>query len=212
MAAWRTWRSSRNATQLLRIAQSPSPRLAKFANELGIAVAELPTDSLICAVAGILRPRVLISRGALVRLSDEELRAALAHERAHLRRHETLCEGIAALLNRCTVLPVPVALNVYRRSREFAADREAAREVQPITLANVLVAFAKFEMARPAVQLAERANLRERVSLLLNNPAPSAGEKRLHVVAVALIGVTIIVALLPAGIHAAQRAFCAMGW
>jgi beta-lactamase regulating signal transducer with metallopeptidase domain len=39
-------------------------------------------------VVGFLRPRVLVSAGALLRLDDDELAAALAHERAHIsRRH-----------------------------------------------------------------------------------------------------------------------------
>jgi len=207
-AAWRTWRSSRNATQLLRIAQSPSPRLTKFADELGIAAVELPTDSPICAVAGFLKPRVLLSRGALARLSDQELRAALAHERAHLRRRETFREGVAAFLNRCTILPVPSALKLYRDTREFAADCEAAREVPPLTLAGVLLAFASFELGQPAVQLAEKTNLRERVTLLLNGAESNSMEAGTRLGAFSLIAVTVMVSLIPASVHTVQRISC----
>jgi len=211
-ASWRTWRRSRSAAQLLKIARKPSQRLAELAGELGISAGELPSDNPICAVAGILRPRVLLSRGALRLLSDEGLRAALAHERAHVRRRETLREGIAAFLNGCTLMPVPAALSLYVRSREFAADQEAAREVQPFTLANVLVAFARFQLtSQSVVQLAETANLRDRVSLLLNGPVSSPIKKRAWVAAMTLICSAVVVTLLPAGLHAVQRFFCSSG-
>lgn len=211
-AAVGTWRRSRTAAQLLKMAETPSPRLARCAKELGISAVELPTDTPICAVAGILRPRVLLSQGALARLSNEELRAALTHERAHLRRRETLREGVAAFLNQCTIATVPVTLSLYRRSREFAADQEAALEVQPVTLANTLVAFARFHVAPSAVQLADRATLRDRVALLLDGPGPRGVARGASAAAAALIGGAAAVALLPSSVHAVQRALCTMGW
>jgi Zn-dependent protease with chaperone function len=208
IATVQTWRRSRTAAQLMKIARHPSARLARFAGDLGIAAVELPTDSPICAMAGILKPRVLLSRGALARLSDEELHAALAHERVHLRRRETFREGVAAFLNRCTILPVPAALKLYRSTREFAADSEAAREVPPLTLASVLLAFARFELGQPAVQLAEKTNLRDRVSLLLDRTGSNSPETGTCLVAFSLIAVTVVVSLIPASVHAVQRISC----
>lgn len=56
-------------------------------------------------VVGFLRPRVLVSAGALLRLNDDELEAALAHERAHIaRRHRywqsygSACAAISRLI------------------------------------------------------------------------------------------------------------------
>lgn len=208
IAAVQTWQRSRIAAELLKIAQKPSARLARFAEDLGIAAVELSTDAPICAMAGILRPRVLLSYGALTRLSDQELRAALAHERAHLRRRETLREGVAAFLNRCTILPVPSALKLYRDTREFAADFEAAQEVPPLTLAGVLLAFASFEAGQPVVQLAEKTNLRARVSLLLNGDESNSREAHTRLVAFSLIVATVVVSLIPASAHAVHRIAC----
>jgi beta-lactamase regulating signal transducer with metallopeptidase domain len=208
IATVHTWQRSRTASQLMKIAQQPSARLARFAKNLGIAALELPTDTPICMMAGILKPRVLLARGALARLSDEELHAALAHERAHLRRRETFREGIAAFLNRCTILPVPSALKLYRNTREFAADREAAREVAPLTLAGVLLSFARFELGQPAVQLAEKTNLRDRVSLLLNSPDSNSPETRARLIVFTLIAITVLASLVPASVHAVQRIIC----
>lgn len=62
-------------------------------------------DAIALAVVGVLRPRVLISAGALLELSDDELDAALAHESAHIaRRHRyvvlwaELCSAIARFI------------------------------------------------------------------------------------------------------------------
>ena len=45
-----------------------------------------------------LRQRVVISEGVVARLSEDELRAVLAHERAHLRaRHDLVLEAFIAL-------------------------------------------------------------------------------------------------------------------
>jgi Zn-dependent protease with chaperone function len=51
-------------------------------------------DAIALAVVGVVRPQVLVSAGALVELSDEELDAALTHERAHIaRRHRYVALG-----------------------------------------------------------------------------------------------------------------------
>jgi Zn-dependent protease with chaperone function len=51
----------------------------------------LPGTDVLVAVAGFVRPRVVVSAGALVALDDEELAASLAHERGHIaRRHRFL--------------------------------------------------------------------------------------------------------------------------
>jgi Zn-dependent protease with chaperone function len=59
----------------------------------------------VLAVVGLRHPRVLISAGALLQLEDDELAAALAHERAHIaRRHRYLlayaeiCAAIARVI------------------------------------------------------------------------------------------------------------------
>lgn len=93
-----------------------------------------------CAVPGA-PPEILISTGLEARLSDPQLRAVLAHERAHLRQHHTLAVRIAKINALC----LPRFLGAGRRLRqetrlliELAADDAAAREVGPAHLANAL--------------------------------------------------------------------------
>lgn len=208
----RTWWQTRGVAQLMTLANEPSPRLKRFGLQLSIPVRQLQTDSSILAVAGIWKPQVLVSQGALSRLADDELRAALLHEKAHVRRHETLRTALAAFLNDCTPLSVPAAFSAYRKAREFAADREAVRETHPVTLATVLVSFARFEIAsRGMVQLAEAKNVKDRVAMLLNAGQPAVDSSQTLARAAGFLVAGTIAAILPFAIRALQIALCATG-
>lgn len=208
LAVWKTWSASHAAQSLAGVARTPSPRLAAFAAESGVAAWELDTDTPICTVGGIIQPRVYLSRGALNRLPDCQLRAALAHESAHVRRREPLIEGIAAFLNRCTLFPAPATMTVYRRSREFCADKEAARCVEPVVLASLLISFARFELVHPGIHLAEPENLRDRVFFLLDHEPCRARETGTAALSIAAIGFAASLAWLPAGVHMVERLMC----
>jgi hypothetical protein len=88
--------------------------------------------------------RVVVSVGALDRLSDRELRAVLAHEQAHLRaRHDLVLEAFTMLH---TAFPRwvrgDVALERARTLVELLADDDARRRNGPGPLARALVALA----------------------------------------------------------------------
>jgi hypothetical protein len=88
--------------------------------------------------------RVVVSVGALDRLSDQELRAVLAHEQAHLRaRHDLVLEAFTMLH---TAFPRwvrgDVALERARTLVELLADDDARRRNGPGPLARALVALA----------------------------------------------------------------------
>jgi hypothetical protein len=205
------YRRHRQISQLLALAENPSSRLAALQSELQIPVRELPTKEPACFLVGIFHAVVCVSRGALASLSDDQLRAALLHERAHWRRRETLRASIAMLLNECTVLPVRSALDQYRRCVEFIADHETLKDAHPVTLASALLAFARFPLnAPPAVNLAGQ-NVKDRVSLLLG-VAPRKSEVFLDKpFAVALLAAEVSLAFLPYLIHAVARLLCATG-
>lgn len=57
-------------------------------------------SKVLLATTGLLRPKVLVSAGALVSLSDRELRAGLAHERGHLRRGHRFFAAVSVTLHR----------------------------------------------------------------------------------------------------------------
>jgi Zn-dependent protease with chaperone function len=168
----------RRLGRLLSLAQAPSPRLARISSELGIPAVEIPAEASLCFVAGIRRPRVLVSSGAVARLSDADLRAALLHERAHLRRSDGLKAAAVSLAAECGIRPPARALRLYRLGREAAADAEAARVVGGDALAELLVRFARSSASVPAaVQLAEREHLAVRVRLLLEGTQEAPPEE-----------------------------------
>jgi hypothetical protein len=86
-------------------------------------------DDVVLAAAGITRPRLVVSAGALAHLDDDELAAALAHEHAHIRR----CHRYVLLYAEfCRVLgrPLPGTTHAIRQLRfhiERDADRSAVR-------------------------------------------------------------------------------------
>jgi hypothetical protein len=88
--------------------------------------------------------RVVVSVGALDRLDENELKAVLAHERAHLRaRHDLVLEAFTALH---TAFPrwvrSDLALEQARTLVELLADDDARRRNGPKPLARALVALA----------------------------------------------------------------------
>jgi Zn-dependent protease with chaperone function len=88
--------------------------------------------------------RVVVSVGALDRLEDNELKAVLAHEQAHLRaRHDLVLEAFISLH---TAFPrwvrSDVALEQARTLVELLADDDARRRNGPRPLARALVALA----------------------------------------------------------------------
>jgi Zn-dependent protease with chaperone function len=94
-----------------------------------LPVAFLPVDLPVLFCSGVLRPRVLISRGALRLLDEEELHAALAHETAHLRRRDPARSWLALGL-RALMVPNPAFQVLARgiaREAERLADEEAGR-------------------------------------------------------------------------------------
>lgn len=209
IAAWCSWAQCKAARNLLRLAAEPSERLGRMAGELGILARELSTESPLIAVAGFLRPCVLVSLGALEQLDDIELRAALAHEAAHLRRRETLRTAAAEFLSRCTPLPAREAFAEYAVAREIAADRDAARQVGRAILARALVKFARATMATPAmVQFAERKNVRARVELLLGEESGRSAGLRGYAVVCALLATAALAGATPLILTVVRAGLC----
>ena len=133
-------RRSRDLRVLTSCSVPPQPRLAAAAEAVGMEVRELPATFCECFVAGAWRPIAYVSTEAVERLSDEELRAALHHERAHARHRDPALYTILAFL----VDLVPTgdeAMRAYRQARERRADEEAAGKAGALALASALLAF-----------------------------------------------------------------------
>ena len=96
--------------------------------------------------AGLLRPRVYVSSGAVALLDEAALRAVLAHERHHARRWDPLRLAIARVIARALFF-VPGLAELVRRQRamaELSADEYAVGgnpENRP-ALARAMLSFA----------------------------------------------------------------------
>ena len=158
---------------VVRAARSVRAKLARSSLGLG------PGDSLIVsgrgvllAAAGMTRPRVFVSAGALTTLDDDELAAGLDHERAHIvRRHRfilvfaELCRSLARFLpgTRATL-----------RELHFHLERDAdhwalARSHDPYALASAICKSATSRAAATPglVLLSGRGQVTRRVDELI---------------------------------------------
>lgn len=101
-------------------------------SESGVDVLDHDTPTAYC-LPGLARPRVVLSSGALAALDHDQLRAVLAHERAHLRaRHDLVVEAFTVLQRAFpAVVTSARALAEVRLLIEVLADRAARRVVGP---------------------------------------------------------------------------------
>jgi hypothetical protein len=118
--------------------------------------------------AGLLRPHVYVSRGALEQLTDGELRAVIAHERHHSRWRDPLRRVLGRALGDALFF-IPVLGRIADRHgtlEEIEADRAAIASVgDKRALASALLKFDQPETAAGVVAVAP-----ERVDHLVGDP------------------------------------------
>jgi Zn-dependent protease with chaperone function len=166
------------------------------------------------AVAGLARPRIVVSAGALASLDDAELAAALDHERGHIvRRHRFVVLVAAALTALGWIIP-----GTGRAAKEIAfhlerdADRWAlGRENDRLALASVIykAAASADPPGTPAVARLGQTGVRERLGQLLDDqfraPSHPAGAA-LNALAATMVAFTLLLAAaLPAAAVAGAR-------
>jgi hypothetical protein len=115
-----------------------------------------PTVQAFCA--GLLRPKIYVSAGAMRTLSGAELDAVLAHERHHRRSRDPLRIASGRVLARA-LFPVPVVGQLHRRCcaiAELAADEAAmaANRDGGRALASAMLVFAAGDQPGTAVGIA----------------------------------------------------------
>jgi beta-lactamase regulating signal transducer with metallopeptidase domain len=160
-------------------------------------------------VAGLRRPRVVVSAGALLALDDEELRAGLEHERGHIAlRHRYLLH--AGELARAVARFVP-GTAAAARELTFSLERHAdayavARQHDPAVLASAICKTAQAQFAAPPAFALGGGVVVRRARLLLETgarcPAPRTplGLVALAPIMVALVAASAIA--LPFAAHA----------
>jgi beta-lactamase regulating signal transducer with metallopeptidase domain len=132
----RAWRGARTLVEDSRevvLCSTAEAVLKDFGKDFGLRLPEVRECAAVTSpmVVGALSPVVLLPEG-FAGHAENEVRAALLHELAHVKRRDYLTNGICQLV----VLPVgwhPVAQGVQqriRRTREMVCDEMAAREMQ----------------------------------------------------------------------------------
>jgi len=171
------------------------------------------------AIAGIIHPRLVISRGVVRALTTEQLGAALRHERAHFVSRDNL--------KRLCILMVPgffpfagssrTLERGWRKFAEWAADDRAVagNTLRAFALAGALVRVARLTGAAldvpwAAMLLGEPDQLSARVERLLR-PRPVMAARRknriLPVAAMLTIAASLATAiLLPAALYSIHQA------
>jgi len=178
LALWRALSSWRATRALLR-------EWLSGAVQIELRGTSIPTFRIsnsfpIIAVVGIFRPQLFIAARVLETLSEEELKAAIAHEGGHLAGHDNFKR---ALLRACrdALMIVPCGRTLDRawaEAAECAADEYAAQQSPEIALnlASALVKIAKMVPvgARATIPLAaflvgveETHGVKDRVRRLL---------------------------------------------
>lgn len=142
-------------TMLPRVTSSESRgefTLARFAESHPIA----------CAVR-CPEPAILLSSGMMSALTDVQLQAVLAHERAHLRGHHDWASRIARVNARCLPKWLPAGTAFQRATClliELIADDAAARQAGAVNLANALARLGDITTDPGLLVRAERLTLR----------------------------------------------------
>ena len=161
-------------------------------------------DDVVLAVAGLARPTLLVSAGALARLDDAELAAAIAHERAHISRRHRFVLLFAEL---CRVLgrPLPGTGHAVRQLRfhiERDADRCAVRErADRLALASAICKAATGGSTQAGMAGLGGDGTAARVRELLLENAPDPYPRRLRALAAGTTALAVGAALsLPAAV------------
>jgi Zn-dependent protease with chaperone function len=127
------------------------------AARLGLApppVLHLHRDGPVLFCTGVARPSVVISSGTLALLDEEELRAALAHELAHLARKDPLRSWVlmAGRALMCLNPAFQVLSRAVARDAEWLADERAAEACgDRLALASALLKLHRATTRPPAV-------------------------------------------------------------
>ena len=153
---------------------------------LNSALVQVPT------VVGWLRPVVLIPLGCLAGLSPTQIEAVLAHELAHIRRHDYLISVLQSIVEALLFYHPAVwwVSQQIRREREHCCDDLAvAITGDPLTYARALSLLEEHRSTLPALTLGANGGiLTMRIKRLL---APTQNPAISQLAALTLLGIVI---------------------
>jgi hypothetical protein len=184
----------------------PTPELSIAANATGLdgRVAMLDSSGQFSFVYGILVPRVAIGQGFLESLTAAELRAALEHERYHVRNLDPLRALFGkALTEAFFLLPSLEVLRLrYEAGRELAADRCAERAWGRRSLLGALLKALEEPGREPviSVSLAVSGTLDARISRLEAGQSPALASAGIANLFMSALGACSFLLLLVAAV------------
>lgn len=193
-------RTVRAAIRIHRCTRAYLRRLHARAHGDGTPVRVVDDPAPLAFCAGLARPSVYISTGALRQLGDDELRAVLAHEAHHAARRDPLRLLVARALDEGLFF-LPALRRIGKRcatAAELAADEAAVRAGGPRPLASAMLRFG--ETGDPAVVGVSA----ERIDHLLGASDPSLPVLPMIAAGVTLAGLALVVleaARITAGAH-----------
>jgi len=202
LGVWRVARAVRRIVSTSAIGAGPHDSVIVCGSEV------------LVAAAGLTRPQVLISAGALTQLDDEELAAALDHERGHIaRRHRYLlmhaeaCRALARFVPGTRLAVLELAFHLERD-----ADRWALRGHDRFALASAILKAAASRGPGPVTaalaSLTGACNVEARLGELVEQPDnPQRRRNLTRAVAGAALIVTVGIAasVAPAVASGLQR-------
>lgn len=186
-----------------RVAQRQSLALsARRDEEWDISVVDHPTPAVYC-VPG--RPAgVVVTTGARATLDDDQLRAVIAHEHAHLHGRHDLVLALAGTLYRAIprLACVRIGHSELARLVEMRADDIALRTNDRITLARALVNLAQGHT--PAGALGASGAALVRLQRLTKPPRPVGWAAHILAAAAAtvLLAIPVLLVAEPAAVVA----------
>jgi beta-lactamase regulating signal transducer with metallopeptidase domain len=176
--AWHVARRLVEESSTLTLAGDQTELLEDYGRRMRIRLPEVRESVVISSpmVVGMATPVLLLPDG-FARHSEEEMRAALLHELAHVKRHDTLVNAV------CQVAALPVSWHPatqwvqgrIRRTREMVCDAMAAEEMQSeigyarclMTLARSMLNDRELESCGAGVGLFHNNVLEERMARLM---------------------------------------------
>jgi Zn-dependent protease with chaperone function len=185
--------------------------------ETSMPVFAIDTDAPAMALVGVVRPRLLITRGVLDALTEEELRASVAHEIGHHRSWDNLKRLIM-----CAAPDMLMATSAARAiERQWASASEHLADSQACesgrarcALASALVKVARLTpattpMSEPISTLIDGGEIASRVRRLLDEGVPAAAPRwsPRRWIAVALPAAALVLGYAPLlrAVHAATE-------
>lgn len=144
----RALRSQRNTSRAVSVWMRDAVPLPSAEN---VTIHQVRENAPALIVAGVRAPKVIASTTTLAALSADELRSAIRHEVAHVRRHDNLKKLLFRL---CVFFGMTELEAAWAQAAELAADDDAVEnERDALDLAAALIKVSRLA-ANPTAELA----------------------------------------------------------